>query len=44
MENMNLDDFNLMIFSPYNKEKLTCEISYKDNLLCEISQENDELT
>jgi hypothetical protein len=40
---MKINDFEVLICSPYDKEKLVCEIYYKDELLAEISQETDAL-
>ena len=38
-----IDGFELIIGSPFNKNKLTCEIYYKNEIVAEISQESDEL-
>lgn len=39
---MIINDFEMLICSPSDKEKLTCEILYKDEDLAEISQETNE--
>jgi hypothetical protein len=36
-------NFELLICSPIDREKLTCEIYYLGEMLAEISQETDEL-
>lgn len=36
-------DFEFVIGSPYDKEKLICEIYYKNVCIAEISQETSEL-
>jgi len=35
--------FEFTIVSAYDREKLTCEICYKNEIIAEISQETDEL-
>ena len=35
--------FEFTIVSAYDREKLTCEICYKNEIIAEITQENDEL-
>ena len=35
--------FEFTIVSAYDREKLTCEICYKKEIIAEISQETDEL-
>ncbi len=34
--------FEFTIVSAYDREKLTCEISYKNEIIAEISQETNE--
>lgn len=36
-------DFELLITSSPDREKVTCEILYRNEILAEISQETDEL-
>jgi hypothetical protein len=38
---MKFREFEFLICSPFDKEKLTCEIYYKDELIADISQEED---
>lgn len=40
---MKKNDFELMITSSEDREKLTCEIYFKNELIAEISQETNEL-
>lgn len=40
---MIVDDFEFIIASPYDREKLICEIYYKGEFIAEISQETNEL-
>lgn len=35
--------FEFTIVSGYDREKLTCEISYKNEIVAEISQDTDKL-
>jgi hypothetical protein len=37
------NDFEFIIASPFDREKLICEIYYKYEIIAEISQENEEL-
>lgn len=39
---MKKNDFELIIASPYNREKLTCELYYKNEIFGEISQDKNE--
>lgn len=41
---MIINDFEFIIASPIDREKLICEIYYKGELIAEISQETHELT
>lgn len=41
---MKINDFEILICSPCEYEKLTCEICYKNEIFAEISQETAELT
>jgi len=36
-------DFEFIIASPFDREKLICEIYYKGEIIAEISQETEEL-
>lgn len=36
-------EFEFIIASPFDREKLVCEIHYKDEIIAEISQETSEL-
>lgn len=40
---MRKDEFEFIIASPTDREKLICEIYYNNELICEISQETNEL-
>lgn len=40
---MGKSDFSFLIVSPDNREQLTCEIYYKNEILAEVSQETDVL-
>ena len=40
---MRSNDFEFIIASPSNREKLVCEIYYKNEILAEISQEKEEV-
>ncbi|MBA3238012.1 MAG: hypothetical protein H0T62_06635 [Parachlamydiaceae bacterium] len=40
---MRYEDFELVITSPVNLEKLVCEIYYKNEIIAEISQETENL-
>lgn len=37
------NDFNFIIGSPTDREKLICEIYYKNEIIAEISQETSEM-
>ena len=36
------DDFKFIIASPFDREKLICEIYYRDEIFTELSQETNE--
>ena len=36
-------NLNFLITSPFDREKLICEIYYREEIIAEISQENNEL-
>lgn len=40
---MKKDDFEIIIGSPFDREKLICEIHYKGEIIAEISQDKKEL-
>ena len=40
---MRNNDFEFIIASPSNREKLVCEIYYKNEMIAEISQEKEEM-
>lgn len=40
---MFIDDFEIIIASSPDREKVYCEISFKDFIICEISQEEGNL-
>ena len=39
---MNKNEFKFIIASPFDREKLICEIYYREAIIAEISQENNE--
>lgn len=39
---MHKNDFEFIIASPFDREKLVCEICYKGKAIAEISQETEE--